>query len=98
MGRHEKVYINADWILFDPELIDSVPHMVARRIETGKFVKNLETDDRFNPHTLANVAIDYLSYDLDSVFEEANLETLHEIVESFSRNIRSACNDTPPHR
>lgn len=44
LGQIGDVFIDASWYLMDQELIDSVPHMVAKAVENESLIQNLGTD------------------------------------------------------
>ena len=90
LGQIGDVFIDASWYLMDQELIDSVPHMVAKAVENESLIQNLGTDG-VEPAELAAHCVNHLIYDLEAAFEPVDLETLREVTRTFADNVRSAC-------
>lgn len=90
LGRNCDVFIDASWHLMDQELVDSVPHMVAKAVENESLIQSLGTDD-VEPAELAAHCVNHLIYDLEAAFEPVDFETLREVTQTFADNVRGAC-------
>lgn len=90
----DDVFVDADWYLMDQELVDSVPHMVAKAMETESLVQNLD-NDAVLPAELAAHCVNHLIYDLEMAFEPVDLEMLREVSRTFADNVRGACSGDP---